>query len=110
MNDSMKAALAAAAASALACLYFAAPAKAELADACHVGDRAKMDSCCHQYIKVHGTPLWMISSNSSCEMAVVCTPHYVGKKFVPCEILPTPIPGTKGGSNPPPPPQTYGKG
>ena len=74
MNISTKisAALAVAALSAAFMGYSSNANAANLRDTCMAKTRTAVDSCCHTWIRSHGTPLWMQGGNCSSASVSAC--------------------------------------
>ena len=74
MNNSTKisAALAVAAVSAAFMGYSSSANAASLRDTCKAKTHAAVESCCHTWIRSHGTPMWMMGGNCSSASVSTC--------------------------------------
>ncbi len=74
MNISTKisAALAIAAVSAAFMGFSSSGNAASLRDTCMAKHRTALDSCCHTWIRTHGTPMWMQGGNCSSASVSAC--------------------------------------
>lgn len=72
VTTKISAALAVAALSAAFMGYSASANAASLRDTCRAKTRTALDSCCHTWIRAHGTPLWMTGGNCDSASVSVC--------------------------------------